>query len=268
MRGIAGAPVTHAVVEAVRASLPELDFVMHDANTAPIRRQRRFRAEIFPRHGRHTLLERFTSRKNLGLVRGPGAHATQDRTSGEVRSRFLAGQPTNCAGDANLSLDLRPVKDQCRARVRGKLRALAAPIIRVKNEAVRINAFEQYDSCGRRAVCSRCGQRHCVGLRGEFCVARFGEPPVELPHRIGIDIPFRQGRTSVLLTKLGQAHARCSPATRPASAAGRADTPSRTSPGSGCARLARGDTARRRESRERSPHRESWRNRPMAAAPE
>ena len=73
---------------------------------------------------------------------------------------FLAREFADRAACAHLALQFRPIKSECRISVFGQFAPFAALVIRIKNEAALIHAFEQNNASGRSAGLAGGGQRH------------------------------------------------------------------------------------------------------------
>src|SRR5258706_6806398 len=99
--------VEQAVVQAIRASLPELDLARRYAITAPVRRARR-RIAVAAARLRHRRLERSTRRNALALRRGPGGKARAQRARCEICIGIVRVDALHGAVDAHLALELRP----------------------------------------------------------------------------------------------------------------------------------------------------------------
>src|SRR6476660_1110373 len=128
------AGVEQPVMQAVGATLPELDLGRQHTITAPVRRAGRHLAVALPRR-RHGFLENVTGRNALALRRGPGRKPRAQRTARVVSVRFRAGNALDAAVDTHLALELRPHEDQARARACLELARLAAAIVGIEGKA-------------------------------------------------------------------------------------------------------------------------------------
>ena len=86
---------------------------------------------------------------------------------------------------------------QRRSRVGLDLLRLSAPVIGVEHEPALVDPLEQHHARRGPAVPRGRGQRHRVRLQ-HLGVPRFGEPPLELPHRILIDVRLAQRGAGVV----------------------------------------------------------------------
>src|SRR5690606_8047192 len=97
-------------------------------------------------------LERLTARDRLALPRRPRGQTARERAAAEVRLRLLARDAGDRAGHADLAVQLRPVEDERRVRVRLQLPPLAALVVRVERKAALVEPLEQHHARGRPAV--------------------------------------------------------------------------------------------------------------------
>src|SRR5512143_3176525 len=145
------AAIADAVVQPRRAPLPEFDLLGHETIAAPVRRPRDVlaRARVLRLDGGEALLEHFPAGDRLALRRRPRAEACGARPLGEVRARFGVVDVLDRALDAHLALELGPVEEQRRIRMRGELAPLAAAVVGVEHEAALVERLEQDDPRAR-----------------------------------------------------------------------------------------------------------------------
>src|SRR5258706_5290880 len=99
--------IEQTVVQAIRASLPELDRARYYAIPAPMRWARR-RIAVAAARLRHRRLDRSTRRNALALRRGPGGKARAQRARCEICIGIVRVDALHGAVDAHLALELRP----------------------------------------------------------------------------------------------------------------------------------------------------------------
>src|SRR5207237_4075850 len=160
----AGARIEQAVVQAIRASLPELDLARRYAIAAPVRRARRRIAVAAARLG-HRGLQRSTRRNALALRRGPGGKARTQRATREICIGIVRLDALHGAVDAHLALELGPDEDQAGGAACLELARLAAAVVRVEDEAGAFDAFQEHDAGRRRPGGIDRGERHRIGQR-------------------------------------------------------------------------------------------------------
>src|SRR6476646_10843787 len=121
----------------------------------------------------------------------------------KISLRFFTRSFRHFSADANLPVQFDPVKRQCRVRIGLELLSFFAFVIRKKNEAVLIEAFQQNNADRRSAIPAGSGQAHCVDVAN----TRFdcgGEPVAELLDWIGIKIAPAQTFPGVLVARSGR----------------------------------------------------------------
>src|SRR6186713_117930 len=166
------------VVQPRFASLPEFEAVRRHAQPAPVWRPWHVLRET--RLGRRDL--RFQPpaiRNRRALWRRPSAYPRSARAHAEVGIGFSRAHRRRLTFYANLPLELRPEKQQRDVRIAGKLASLATVVVRMKDEAARVERLQQHDTRGRPAGRVDGGERHRVRL-GYGRSDRLVEPPREL----------------------------------------------------------------------------------------
>src|SRR5438128_6468910 len=116
-----------AVVQAVGASLPELDALGDHAVAAPLRRARRFVTVLFS-HLLHRRFEDCSGGNPLALLRCPRGKARAQGPRGEIRVRLGGAHLFHRALDAHLALELRPLEHQPSRGPGRELARLAAAV--------------------------------------------------------------------------------------------------------------------------------------------
>ena len=139
-------------MEAVRAPLPELDFVRDDPESAPVGRQWNLAGRVtFGQFG------------DLPFQPGPvGDHAALDRdprpqprprrAGPEVRLGLFPRHPDDMADHPHLPLQEAPEEDQRRARIGGEVPPLVRPVVGVENKPLGRDPLEQDDPRARLAI--------------------------------------------------------------------------------------------------------------------
>src|SRR5689334_8342344 len=154
-----------AVVQPRRTPLPELDTLGRDADTAPVRwtwNALRREARLGFREAR---LERSAVGDRCALRRRPGSELRRPRTLAEVVVGLLRADALGAPFDANLPLELRPEEDQRDARVRADVATLAAVVVRMEDEAPRVDGLQQHDPRSGLPVGIDGRERHRIGFR-------------------------------------------------------------------------------------------------------
>jgi len=125
------------------------------------------------------------------------------RTCAEVRFRLLARDTLGGSGDADLSLDVVPVKTQRRAPRGVELPALPAPVIGEKRKAALVDPLEQHDSNGRLALATHGRERHRIRFphAGTLSLVK---PCAELGKWITRDVALIERRVRVLASQGGE----------------------------------------------------------------
>src|SRR5204863_6432631 len=124
----------------------ELDLDRDHAIAAPVRGTRDLALAIGRFDLREAAVEIAAARNHGALVRRPRADLAAARARREVRIRFLFGRLHHRALDLHLAFERGPEEAERHARVLGDLRAFAAVVVRVEDEAVLVEAFEQNDA--------------------------------------------------------------------------------------------------------------------------
>src|SRR5829696_6128598 len=150
-------------MKAIFAMLPKLDPIGQEAISAPKWRQRNLAALVLPVEPAHPLLEEVSTLDLLALARGPGAELTTSRPRPEVLRRLAFAHLLDAALDANLSSQRLPVENERGPRVHLELATFPALVVRVEDEAVRLEAMQEDDSGRGPSIRRRGRQRH--GLR-------------------------------------------------------------------------------------------------------
>ena len=148
-----GAAEAEAVVEAVRAALPELDGVGLDPQAAPVRRARHRRPLRPARPRPRRAGARVRARPDHGRLRRRRRRELRARAGARrSRRRTPRRRPRDRARHDDLALHRHPREDERGARVLGRLAALARHAVREDREAALVDALEQHDAAARRSV--------------------------------------------------------------------------------------------------------------------
>src|SRR6185312_10235988 len=156
--------IAQAIVEAVRATLPELERFRRDAEAAPVRGERNFALAVLGFKLAQAVFEPRTIRDHLTLMRRGGAELAAACSAVEVGFRFFGRGALHGAGDADLARQQVPVEEERRTRVLGQLVTLLALVVRVEDEAALIEALEQDGPRRGDTVARRGRQCHRVDL--------------------------------------------------------------------------------------------------------
>ncbi len=120
------------------------------------------------------------------LDRGGGREAAFFRAALEVLVGCFRGQAFDPAGDANLAIEVTPVKERRRDRMGGKLQPLLTAVVAVPTIPICVEVFEKNHTHRRRGVACYRGERHGGSVFATGSCSGF-EPRTELHERI-----FRQ----------------------------------------------------------------------------
>jgi len=195
--------IANPVVQTRPSSLPKLQSLGNDPVASPMRRPRQLGscAQSFTRRGELSL-EPSPIADHAALRRCPRPDSRFHRPRCEVGIRIAGRHLGDLALDADLSLELDPVKQQRRFRSDRQLASFSALVVGEKNEAFGVSSLEKNNARGGPAArVGRC-QRH-GGRLGQFRADRLGEPSLELPHRIGIDFSFAECGVQIFAAKVG-----------------------------------------------------------------
>src|ERR1043166_2456877 len=118
----------------------------------------------------------------------------------EVALGFFARNFFDTTAEADLPIELDPVKQTSGVRIRLQLLALFALVIGEKNETVAIESFAQNNSDRRFSVTASSGEAHRVHITNPG-FDRSGEPVGELFDRIGIEIAAAQADGGMLVMR-------------------------------------------------------------------
>src|SRR4051794_39444654 len=129
-------------------------------------------------------------------MRDPRTQPAPPRTTAVIGLRLLSRDGSGYSGNPDLTLQLRPVEDHRRVRIRRQLAALLAPVIGEEDESALVEAFEQNDAGRRRALRADGGQRHRVRLL-QLRLEHLLEPAAELGDRFRADAALVQPRPGV-----------------------------------------------------------------------
>src|SRR5215210_50163 len=176
------ADVMRALVQAVRATLPELDHVRAQEVAAPPLRARDLGAGEALLGRAQRLVELLARAEHAALPRRPRPQPRAAAARGEVRVGLLRGQPLDRALEPQLALQRRPPQRERGARVRVELAALAAAVVREEADAAPVDPPHEHEAHGRAAVRGRRGERHALGL-GHARLGRLREPAARLRER-------------------------------------------------------------------------------------
>src|SRR5579862_404386 len=183
--------ITKAVMKAVLALLPELDFAGIDTISSPMFWTLRAGFRIPGLQFRKLGFQSGSRLHDRALFGNGGAEPAAARPRVEILIRFGWCHFGHAAGDANLTVERSPIENQRGIRVFLKLLTFAAFVVREEDEALLVDAFEQHHS-GRwfaRAGCG--GERHGgrllqSGFEGDF------EPFLKLPDGVGIGVALSE----------------------------------------------------------------------------
>src|SRR4051794_11154323 len=159
----------------------------------------RFVAETLG-HLRHTRIEHTPAIEHLALTRCPCAQLASDRTRMKISLRFFTRGLFYFSIDTNLPVQFDPVKPKGGVRIRLKLSALRAFIIRKEHEPILVEAFQQNDSHRWPGVPIRRRKTHRIDV-ANASFNRGGEPVGELLNRVAIEIATSQSSANVLVTR-------------------------------------------------------------------
>src|SRR5512133_237325 len=151
--GVAGRE--EAVVEPIRATLPELDGGGGQAVSAPVRWPGDRSVRESGRDLLHVLIELVAISQDRALGRCPGSDLRLTRPGREVGVGLGVIHPSNVAGHGHLPVERFPQEHQGRPRVLLELSTLAAAVIRVEDETPLIGLAEEDVTDGWAAVGSR-----------------------------------------------------------------------------------------------------------------
>src|SRR5512143_2072063 len=171
-------------MEAVLASLPELDAGRRQHEAPPVRRTRNRLSLVEPLDARGLLLQLPAASQRTALARRLGADLAPPRPRGKVLFRFAPARARDGSLDPHLAVERSPVKGEGGAGVPFELAPLAARVVRKEHEAAGVNLFEQDDARRRRSVRRRRDEVHGFRML-RLRRACLGEPAVELFYRIG-----------------------------------------------------------------------------------
>src|SRR5512132_3249762 len=136
------ASVTKAIVQAIRATLPEFNDVGFHAAPAPVRWQGdALVGETFGHLG-HPRIEHAAPIEDLALTRRPGAQLTAHWTRMKIGLRFFARSFFCSPADANLTIQFDPVKRQRRVRFGLELLSFFALVVGKKDDPIMVEAFQ------------------------------------------------------------------------------------------------------------------------------
>ena len=190
-------------MQPVRPALPEFHSIGFEPITAPVRRQRNLLVTEAFGHFRHPRIEHAPAVKHLALTRCPRAYLATHWTRVKISLRFFARGFLHFSVDANLPVELDPVKRQRRVRIGLQLFPFLAFVIGKKNKPVLIEVFLQKDADRRSAIPAHGGEAHCVDVPNA-CLDRGTEPVPKLFDRVGIKIAPAQTFLGVLVARGGR----------------------------------------------------------------
>src|SRR4029453_18310182 len=133
--------ITKAVVQTIRASLPEFHDIGFHSISTPVWRQRN---TLIPKtfcHLCHSRVQDAPPIQDLALARGPRAQLAAERARMKIGLRFFPRGSSRLPADANLPVQLDPVKSQRRIRIGFELFSFFAFVVREKDEPVLIETL-------------------------------------------------------------------------------------------------------------------------------
>ena len=197
-------------MHAVRAALPELDRLGHDAVAAPVVRQRYGLTRVLRLVGGEPRVQLCARGDDTALARSRRADLRALRPRVEIGLGHRARQLLDAALDAHAALEPVPPERRRRERMRSQRARLARVVVRVEAEAALVIALQQHDARGRAPVLVDRREHH----RGRLDHAdrhRLREPGFELGQRIGQQGRFKQWRIAGVLRhgrsgRMGDSH--------------------------------------------------------------
>src|SRR5436190_21988524 len=128
-------------MQTVWAALPE--FNPHRAKhiPTPMGRPRHLWARIFPFKDLPLVLEFSSVADRPALIGSPSPNLASVRTSCKIRVRFGIGHLGHSPGDGYLSLQFRPITNQCRVWVDRQFPPLPAVVVGEENKSTVIDSF-------------------------------------------------------------------------------------------------------------------------------
>src|SRR5262249_13740812 len=129
------AEIAQPIVQAARASLPELVFVREHAKASPPRRPGNGAAAVRLLHPLELALERLAALDRPAWFRGIHAVAALERTRGEVAIGFVGADALDAARHAHLPLERAPEEEQARPPCGLHLVRLPALVVGEEHEA-------------------------------------------------------------------------------------------------------------------------------------
>src|SRR6266851_298233 len=145
------ADIAEAIVEAIFATLPELDPAWAQCVAAPVRGQGDA-AGMLASQLQHVPFEHVPRRNHAALSRREGGQLRAARPAPEVGERRLGVQASHGPGDTDLVVGREPVEDDGRAIVFGEVAALAALVVRVEEKCPVPQSLEQHHPGGWTCV--------------------------------------------------------------------------------------------------------------------
>src|SRR5882724_8687588 len=133
--------ITKAVVQTIRASLPEFHCIGPHSISTPVWRQRNTLVAKTFCHLCHSRVQDAASIEDLALTRGPRAQLAAERARVKIGLRFFTRGFFRFPADANLPVQLDPVKSQRRIGIGFELLSFFAFVVRKKDEPVLIETF-------------------------------------------------------------------------------------------------------------------------------
>src|SRR2546421_9626798 len=133
--------VTKPIVQTICTALPKLDHCRFDPVAAPMRRQRNRTFAKALGHFCQASIENAAAIDYLALPRHPCPKLAADRARMKVALGFFARSFLGRSADADLSIQLDPIKCQRSVRVFIQLPAFLAFIVREKNETFLVESF-------------------------------------------------------------------------------------------------------------------------------
>src|ERR1051326_991380 len=220
--------VPKSVMEPVWTALPEFDAGRGKDIAAPKRRFWNLLAGILRFQLLPLSFEFSAVHHDFALSRGPCANAAAARAAFEVSVGFGLRQFRDIAHDTNLAFKVRPIEDQCAARIFSQLMAFATVVIGEENESAFVHAFQQNDARRRTTFFIGGGESHRIDVRrfrakegeegfvnrdDEFANATAGprasgllEPSPELSEWIRFQIDATKAGEVVFSAQIGDGH--------------------------------------------------------------
>src|SRR6201993_1336747 len=188
-------------MEPVLSSLPELDALGGNPETAPKFRHRRVTICVLCRDFVESAFEFSPARDRTALRRNNGAGPALQRALIEVSLKFIARDSGNVTFDLDLSLQPRPMEIEGSSRVLSQIATFTALVVGEEDKPSFIESFQKDDPGGRAPLSIGGRQGHCVRFPVAGHAYRLFEPGSELLYRVGNQVLSMQAVQSVLLAQ-------------------------------------------------------------------